>query len=198
MPSPAPPIFRFLTVPQAAEILNVSVALVYQLVSRREIEHLRVGIGRGTNPSSIPISLLTVEEVAARLGVSVAFVYRMVARREVEHVRVGIGRGKILFHESEIERYPNNLTTDKDRKAEAFQYQNPVGDPGTTISPTSENASASRSLPTLLSGGQANKRSEFSNYDSSLIRLSTYPELGGQRATISHETHVLASQGMTP
>ena len=48
MPSPDPPIFRFLTFLQAAEKLKVSVALVYQLVSRREIEHLRVGIGRGT------------------------------------------------------------------------------------------------------------------------------------------------------
>ena len=57
------------------------------------------------SPTPNPISLLTVEEVAARLGVSVALVYRIVAQREVEHVRVGIGRGKIVFQESEIERY---------------------------------------------------------------------------------------------
>jgi excisionase family DNA binding protein len=56
-------------------------------------------------PSSNPISLLTVAETAERLGVSVALVYRMAAQREVEHVRVGIGRGKILFQESEIEKY---------------------------------------------------------------------------------------------
>lgn len=57
------------------------------------------------SPTPNSISLLTVEEVAARLGVSVALVYRIVAQREVEHVRVGIGRGKIVFQESEIERY---------------------------------------------------------------------------------------------
>jgi excisionase family DNA binding protein len=48
MPAPEPQNPRFLTVQQAAEMLNVSVALVYQLVSKREIEHLRIGINRGT------------------------------------------------------------------------------------------------------------------------------------------------------
>ena len=43
-------------------------------------------------------------------------------------------------------------------------------------SPPSENASASRPSPTLLSGGQANKQLEFSDYVSSTARLSTHPD----------------------
>jgi excisionase family DNA binding protein len=39
-----PPLF---TVQQAAEKLNISPALMYRIVSHQEIEHIRVGIGRG-------------------------------------------------------------------------------------------------------------------------------------------------------
>jgi excisionase family DNA binding protein len=37
-----------LTVAQAAQRLHVSIAMVYRLVTDREMEHIRVGIGRGT------------------------------------------------------------------------------------------------------------------------------------------------------
>ena len=39
---------EFLSVQQAAEQLSVSVALVYRLVAGRAIEHVGIGVGRGT------------------------------------------------------------------------------------------------------------------------------------------------------
>lgn len=36
-----------LTVKQAAEVLGVSPSLVYSLIAARELEHVRVGFGRG-------------------------------------------------------------------------------------------------------------------------------------------------------
>jgi hypothetical protein len=65
---------------------------------------------------------------------------------------------------------------DKDQEAEASQYQNPVGAPGTTVSSPSKNASAPRPLPTLLSHGQGNKRLVLSDYLSSSVGLSTHPD----------------------
>jgi excisionase family DNA binding protein len=44
-PSPIPP--SLLTVKEVANRLTVSVQLVYRLVSDRELEHIRVGIGKG-------------------------------------------------------------------------------------------------------------------------------------------------------
>ncbi|MBM4093525.1 MAG: helix-turn-helix domain-containing protein [Planctomycetes bacterium] len=39
---------EFLSVQQTAEQLSVSVALVYRLVADGAIEHVRIGVGRGT------------------------------------------------------------------------------------------------------------------------------------------------------
>jgi len=54
-----------------------------------------------------------------------------------------------------------SMTTEKDQEAEAPHYQEPVGHPGTTVSPLSGGASASWSSPMQLSGCRANKRPEL-------------------------------------
>jgi excisionase family DNA binding protein len=48
MPSNDPDLRRLLTVPEAAEYLAISKALVYRMVANQEIDHVRVGVGRGT------------------------------------------------------------------------------------------------------------------------------------------------------
>jgi excisionase family DNA binding protein len=47
METPSPDPIRLLTVEEVAALLSVSVALVYRMVAQRELEHVRVGIGRG-------------------------------------------------------------------------------------------------------------------------------------------------------
>lgn len=84
----------WLTVPETAERLGVSVATVYKMAKNGRLPAVRVGQGTlRFAAEDLPArveegSLLTISEVASRLGVSISTVYNMERQGELEAVRL--------------------------------------------------------------------------------------------------------------